>query len=121
VVLLAPWGLHTDWWEYQMAFLAGKGLQCIGYDRRGHDRSVEPQSGYDFDTVADDLNTVIDRLDLRGVTLVGHAMGCGEVVRYLSRYSAHRVGRIVLVAPISPSPNAKLANLALLSAHGAAS
>lgn len=42
VVFLAPWALHSDWWEYQMAFLSGKGLRCIAYDRRGHGRSAEP-------------------------------------------------------------------------------
>jgi non-heme chloroperoxidase len=102
IVFLAPWGLHSDWWEYQMAYLVGQGLRCIGYDRRGHGRSMEPRAGYEFDTLADDLNTVIERLDLRGVTLVGQSMGCGEIVRYLSRHGEHRIARIVMVAPITP-------------------
>src|SRR5262249_26624278 len=54
VVFVAPWGLSCDWWEYQMTHLAGHGLACIGYDRRGHGRSSEPGRGYDFDTLADD-------------------------------------------------------------------
>jgi non-heme chloroperoxidase len=102
VVFLAPWGLHSDWWEYQMAYLAGHGLRCIGYDRRGHGRSAEPGGGYEFDTLADDLSAVIEQLDLRGVTLVGQSMGCGEIVRYLSRHGARRIARIVMVAPITP-------------------
>jgi non-heme chloroperoxidase len=102
VVFLAPWGLHSDWWEYQMAHLADQGLRCGACDRRGHGHSSEPVRGYDFDTLAGDLNTVMERLDLRGVTLVGHSMGAGEVVRYLARHGAGRVARIVLVAPITP-------------------
>jgi non-heme chloroperoxidase len=102
IVFLAPWGLHSDWWEYQMAYLAGHGLRCIGYDRRGHGRSAEPGGGYEFDTLADDLNAVIEQLDLRGVMLVGQSMGCGEIVRYLSRHGARRIARIVMVAPITP-------------------
>ena len=102
LVFLAPWGMDSDWWEYQMAYLVGQGLRCIAYDRRGHGRSVEPSGGYDYDTLADDLNDVIERLDLHGVTLVGHSMGCGEAVRYLSRHGAGRIVRIAMVAPNTP-------------------
>src|SRR5215472_3110483 len=102
LVFLAPWGMDSDWWQYQMAYLVGQGLRCIAYDRRGHGRSVEPSSGYEFDTLADDLSEVIERLDLHGVTLVGHSMGCMEVVRYLSRHGAGRIARIAMVAPNTP-------------------
>jgi non-heme chloroperoxidase len=102
IVFLAPWGQHSDWWEYQMAYLAGHGLRCIGIDRRGHGRSAEPGGGYEFDTLADDLSAVIEQLDLRGAVLVGQSMGCGEIVRYLSRHGARRIARIVMVAPITP-------------------
>ena len=85
-----------------MAYLVGQGIRCIGYDRRGHGRSVEPSGGYEYDTLADDLNDVIERLDLHGVTLVGHSIGCGEVVRYLSRHGAGRIARIAMVAPNTP-------------------
>src|SRR6266545_956904 len=102
VVFVAPWGLNSDWWEYQIAYLTGQGLRCIAYDRRGHGRSQEPGYGYDFDTLADDLAAVIQQLDLRGITLVGHSMGAAEVVRYLARHHADRVARAVLVATITP-------------------
>ena len=102
LVFLAPWGMDSDWWQYQMAYLVGQGLRCIAYDRRGHGRSVEPSGGYEFDTLADDLNDVIERLDLHGVTLVGHSMGCGEMVRYLSRHGAGRIARVAMVAPQLP-------------------
>jgi non-heme chloroperoxidase len=102
VLFVAPWALNVDWFEYQMTSLAAEGLRCVGYDRRGHGRSDEPGHGYDFDTLADDLAAVFEQLDLRGVTLVGHSMGAGEVVRYLSRHGAARVARLVLIAPITP-------------------
>jgi pimeloyl-ACP methyl ester carboxylesterase len=102
IVFLAPWGLHSDCWEYQMAYLAGQGFRCIAYDRRGHGRSAEPANGYEFDTLADDLNAVIEQLDLQGATLIGQSLGCGEIVRYLSRHGSRRLARMVLVAPITP-------------------
>jgi non-heme chloroperoxidase len=94
--------LGADMWEYQMTALAAGGLRCVAHDRRGCARSSHPGRGYDFDTFADDLAALLDRLDLREVTLVGHSMGCGEIARYLSRHGAGRIRRAVLVATTTP-------------------
>lgn len=102
VVFVTGWAVSSEMWEYQMAYLSGQGLRCVAYDRRGHGRSGQPGYGYDYDTLADDLAKVIVELDLREVTLVGHSMGGGEIVRYLSRHGAGYVSRIVLVASITP-------------------
>jgi non-heme chloroperoxidase len=102
MVFVAPWALNSAWWQYQMADLAGRGLRCVAYDRRGHGRSGDPSYGYEFDTLADDLATMIEQIDLHDTTLVGHSMGCGEVVRYLSRHGSSRVARVVLVGTITP-------------------
>jgi len=102
LLFVAPWALNSDWWEYQMAALSDHSLRCVAYDRRGHGRSEEPGRGYDFDTLADDLAEVIEQLDLRNLILVGHSMGCAEVVRYLSRQPEGRVAGAVLVATITP-------------------
>src|SRR5690348_9783748 len=102
LVFLAPWAMNSAWWEYEIADLSARGVRCVAYDRRGHGRSDEPNHGYEFDTLADDLHTVLEQLDLRQVTLVGHSMACGEVVRYLSRHGSRRVARIVLVGTITP-------------------
>ena len=75
VVFIHCGALGADMWEYQMPYLAGKGLRCVAYDKRGCGRSSQPWSGYDFDTFADDLAAVIEHLDLWKVTLVGHSMG----------------------------------------------
>jgi non-heme chloroperoxidase len=102
LLFLAPWGLHSGWWEYQMAHLAQRERRCIAYDRRGHGRSEESASGYEFDALADDLACVIEELDLHDVTLVAQSMGCGEVARYLTRHGRGRIARVVMVAPITP-------------------
>jgi pimeloyl-ACP methyl ester carboxylesterase len=85
-----------------MVRLSEQGFRCIAYDARGHGRSSDPGQGYDFDTLADDLASVIDQLDLHDVVLVGHSMGAAEVVRYLVRHGLSRVAKIVLVAPTLP-------------------
>lgn len=102
VVFVHAWALSADIWEYQMTELAERGCRCVAYDRRGHGRSADPGHGYDFDTMADDLAAVIDGLDLERVTLVGHSMGGGEVVRYLARHGSRRVARVVLTSSITP-------------------
>jgi pimeloyl-ACP methyl ester carboxylesterase len=85
-----------------MIALSEQGFRCLAFDRRGHGRSSDPGRGYDFDTLADELAAVLDVLDLRGVMLVGHSMGPGEIVRYLTRHGSDRVARIALLGTITP-------------------
>ncbi|MGW7378193.1 alpha/beta fold hydrolase [Streptomyces sp. NPDC054794] len=94
--------LGTEMWEYQMPPLAGEGYRCVGLDRRGHGRSDDVWGGYDLDTLADDLHGLLDHLDLGGVTLVGHSVGCAEIVRCLTRHGTARVARVALVAGVAP-------------------
>jgi len=102
VVLIHGWPLDADMWDYQAVPLANQGLRVVEYDRRGFGRSEQPWTGYDYDTLADDLASVMDTLDLQGVTLVGFSMGGGEVARYLSRHGTGRVARAALVSAVTP-------------------
>lgn len=104
VLFIAGASMTSDCWQYQMAPLAAAGLRCVAYDRRGHGRSSQPGHGYDYDTLADDLASVIEALDLRDLMLVGYSMGAGEVVRYLTRHGSERVTRAVLLNPTTPFP-----------------
>jgi non-heme chloroperoxidase len=102
VVLIHGWTLSSEIWQGQIDWLAAQGLRAIAYDRRGHGQSSKPESGYDYDRLADDLATILDRLDLKDVVLVGHSMGAGEAVRYLARRGDKRIARLLLVAPTTP-------------------
>jgi non-heme chloroperoxidase len=102
VVFVHSWALNSDMWQYQMIHLSGQGLRCIAYDQRGHGRSSQHGYGYEYDTLADDLAALLEQLDLREVTLVGHSMGCGEIVRYLSRHGSSRVARAVFIGTATP-------------------
>ncbi|QSO51980.1 alpha/beta hydrolase [Alicyclobacillus curvatus] len=97
VLFVSSWGLSSRMWDYQTTCMVDHGLRCITYDRRSHGRSDDPGRGYDYDTLAGDLAALIDYLDLEHVTLVGHSMGGGEVVRYLTRYGPQRIKGAVLV------------------------
>jgi non-heme chloroperoxidase len=85
-----------------MLFLAQKGFRVVAHDRRGHGRSGQASSGNDMDGYADDLAAVIEALDLRDATLVGHSTGGGEVVRYIARHGTKRVAKVVLIAAVPP-------------------
>ncbi|MGQ0543641.1 MAG: alpha/beta fold hydrolase [Blastocatellia bacterium] len=102
LVFLHSWALNSDVWQYQMTELTVKGFRCVAFDRRGHGRSSQPWDGYDFDTLASDLNSIIERLNLKDVILAAHSMACGEVIRYLTKFGPNRVSKIVLVSPTTP-------------------
>jgi non-heme chloroperoxidase len=102
VVFTHAWGLRSDEFNYQVPALTGAGLRCVLYDRRGHGRSDRPATGYDIDTMADDLAAVIDHFDLHEATLVAHSLGSKEAIRYLTRHGDSRIARLVLIAPTTP-------------------
>jgi pimeloyl-ACP methyl ester carboxylesterase len=102
ILFLSGLGCGSRMWDYQMAAFADENFRCIGFDRRGHGRSDEPGAGYDFDTFADDVATLVDDLDLSGLTVIAHSIAGGEAVRYLSRHGMKRVARLVLLAPTTP-------------------
>ena len=102
VVLIHGYPLSGRAWDKQVPVLLEAGYRVITYDRRGFGKSSQPATGYDYDTFAADLNTLLEYLDLRNAVLVGHSMGTGEVTRYLGRYGSARVAKGVLVAPIPP-------------------
>ena len=102
VVLIHGYPLSGRGWDKQVPALLEAGYRAITYDRRGFGRSSQPTAGYDYDTFAADLNTLLEELDVRDAVLVGHSMGTGEVTRYLGRYGSARVAKGVLVAPIPP-------------------
>jgi non-heme chloroperoxidase len=96
------WPLNADAWDGQMLYLAQRGFRCVAHDRRGHGRSSQASSGNDMNGYADDLAAVIEALDLRDATLVGHSTGGGEVARYIGRHGTKRVARAVLIAAVPP-------------------
>jgi non-heme chloroperoxidase len=102
VVFSHGWPLSSDAFEDQMIFLASHGYRCIAHDRRGHGRSSQPWEGNEMNTYADDLATLVEKLDLKDAIHVGHSTGGGEVARYIGRHGTKRVAKAVLIGAVPP-------------------
>ena len=102
IVLIHGWPLDADMWEYQAVPLAEQGFRVITYDRRGFGRSSQPWTGYDYDTLTDDLKAVMDALKVEDALLVGFSMGGGEAARYMSRHGGKGVSKVAFVSAVTP-------------------
>jgi non-heme chloroperoxidase len=102
VVLIHGYPLSGHSWELQSRGLIDAGYRVITYDRRGFGQSSKVSVGYDYDTFAADLNTVLETLDLNDVILVGFSMGTGEVARYVRNHGHERVAKLAFLASLEP-------------------
>ncbi|HLW97872.1 MAG TPA: alpha/beta hydrolase [Candidatus Acidoferrales bacterium] len=102
VVLIHGYPLSGASWEKQLTALLAAGHRVITYDRRGFGKSSQPTTGYDYDTFAADLRTLITKLDLQDFSLVGFSMGGGEVARYLGKYGSKGVNKAVILSGVPP-------------------
>jgi non-heme chloroperoxidase len=100
VILTHGWPLNADSWEDQALALAAAGHRVIAYDRRGFGRSSQPWSGYDYDTLADDLAQVIEATGAEDATIIGFSMGGGEIARYMSRHDGKGVIKAGLISSV---------------------
>jgi non-heme chloroperoxidase len=102
VILIHGWPLSADSWDDQAMAIAQAGMRAIAYDRRGFGRSSQPWGGYEYDTLADDLASVIEQTGAEDATLVGFSMGGGEVARYMSRHEGKHVVQAALISSVVP-------------------
>ena len=102
VVLIHGYPLDGRSWERQTTALLNAGYRVIAYDRRGFGQSSHPSDGYDYDTFAADLRTVLESLDLEDAVLVGFSMGTGEIARYLGAYGSDRISKAVFLGSLQP-------------------
>ena len=102
IILIHGWPLSHRMWDKQTEDLVNAGYRVIAYDRRGFGLSDFPWNNYGYDTLAEDIRSLILGLDLRDVTLVGFSMGGGEVVRYCTKYGDDRISQAVLLSSIIP-------------------
>ena len=102
IVFHHGWPLSADDWDNQMLFFLSKGYRVIAFDRRGHGRSTQTDTGNDMDTYASDVADLVEHLNLKGAIHVGHSTGGGEVARYVAHAKPGRVAKAVLIGAVPP-------------------
>ncbi|KZY38895.1 chloroperoxidase [Roseovarius sp. HI0049] len=102
IVFHHGWPLTADEWDAQMLYFLDKGFRVIAFDRRGHGRSGQTETGNEMDTYAADVIALADALDLKAAVHVGHSTGGGEVVHYAARAKLGRVAKLVLIGAVPP-------------------
>ncbi len=103
ILFLHGWPGSHDLFEYQFNQLPMLGYRCIGIDTRGFGSSDRPWNGYDYDSLSDDVRCVIDTLQLRDITLLGHSTGGSIAVKYMGRHKGYGISKLVLCAAAAPS------------------
>ena len=103
ILFVHGWPLNHNIYEYQYNFFGEKGYRCIGIDLRGFGESDRPFNCYDYDTMSSDIRKIIDVLDLKNITLVGHSMGGALSIKYISKFDSHRVSKLCLIEAAAPS------------------
>jgi non-heme chloroperoxidase len=102
IVFHHGWPLSADDWDAQMLFFLGEGYRVVAFDRRGHGRSTQTDTGNEMDTYAADTADLVNALDVRNAIHVGHSTGGGVVARYVARAEAGRVVKAVLMGAVPP-------------------
>ncbi len=110
IVFHHGWPLTADEWDAQMLYFLGQGYRVIAFDRRGHGRSGQTETGNEMDTYAADVIALTDALDLHDAVHIGHSTGGGEVVHYTARAKPGRVGKLVLIGAVPPVMVKKASN-----------
>lgn len=103
IVFLHGWPGDHNLFEYQLNYFPSKGYRCIGIDQRGFGKSDKPVDGYNYDTLSDDLKSIVDQLDLKEFILLGHSTGGAIAIRYMARYKGYGVKKLILCGAAAPS------------------
>jgi pimeloyl-ACP methyl ester carboxylesterase len=101
IVFVHGWGMSHMVWERQVVDLCNK-FRVISIDCRGCGKSDKPSYGYEISKLADDLHQVIQKLNLKEVTLVGWSAGGSIVIDYVTRYNESDVIKAVSVGGAVP-------------------
>ncbi len=95
IILLHGLYDNADTWS-AVAPLLARDYRVIALDRRGASLTDKPDKGYDFQTLAGDVLSFINKLELQRVRLVGHSAGAG-VALTVAATEPEKIDSVVLV------------------------
>lgn len=107
VLLFHGWTERLEFWAPVARRLVEAGFRVVAVDQRGHGRSDRGTAPYRPETLADDVRTWVETLDLHDIVLGGHSMGGLAAMAFATQHHAlanERVKGLVLVATLASPP-----------------
>jgi pimeloyl-ACP methyl ester carboxylesterase len=104
VVLLHGWGQNWYMWRHVMPKLVAQGYTVIAPDLRGIGDSGKPVGGYDKKTVATDIKSLVDQLNLGQVHIVGHDVGGMVAYSYAAQFQSSVRSLTIVDVPLPGIP-----------------
>ena len=74
-----------------------KDFRCVYFDQRGHESSDTPKMHMNIKRLGQDLNELIEYLNLKDITIIGHSMGAATIYNYINQFGCSKLKRIVAV------------------------
>ncbi len=101
IIFLAGGGFSSKIFKSQIDYFS-QSFQVIAVDMRAHGNSERVAHGLRLSRLAHDLKEVVDAMQLRRLTLLGHSLGSSVIYSFLDLFARERVERIILVdeAPV---------------------
>jgi pimeloyl-ACP methyl ester carboxylesterase len=96
LVLVPGWSQTAAQFKHQLTGLSDR-YRVIALDLRGHGNSDRPAHGYRISRFAKDLHDALVALDLTGVNLLSHSMGCSVVWCYWDLFGSGRLSKLIFV------------------------
>jgi pimeloyl-ACP methyl ester carboxylesterase len=89
LVFVHGWSCDKSYWSKQVEYFAPK-YKVVTIDLAGHGASGMERKNYTMEAFGADVATVIKKLDLKKVVLIGHSMG-GAVILEAARLTPGRI------------------------------
>ena len=102
IVFLHGSGLSHIIWSLTEQFFSTKNFNVLSIDLPGHGNSEGPCLK-SIENIADWLEQVFDKLELKRLVLVGHSQGCLEILEYAHKYKS-RINKLVFVGGSNKMP-----------------
>jgi epoxide hydrolase 4 len=96
VVFLHGFPELSESWREILPLTAAQGFYAVAPDLRGYGGTDKPATGYDLDTLAQDIVELIAALGADHANVVGHDLG-GAVAYHLAAFHPERVNRLSVV------------------------
>jgi pimeloyl-[acyl-carrier protein] methyl ester esterase len=95
LVFLVAWVWTAEFWQPQVNYFS-QNFKMVTIDMRGTGDSDKPPDDYTLDLYADDLNSIIEKLQEANIVLIGESIGASIAIKYVTKYPG-KVSKLVLV------------------------